>query len=88
MRPIAEMAELTPKTMDVVTDRYGGLRKMAQTTNKVISDLYSTEFGLEANVVAVDFYMSSTIVETALKFNRLKGKPVKESRGAFDQSDG
>lgn len=74
MRPIAEMAELTPQPIDVFTDRYGGLRKMAQTTNKVISELYSSEFGLEANVVAVDFHMSSTIVETALKINRLKGK--------------
>lgn len=39
MRPIAEMAELTAKAIDIITDRYGGLRKMAQTTNKVISEL-------------------------------------------------
>lgn len=71
MRPSAEMAELTPKAIDIITDRYGGLRKMAQTTNKVISELYSSQFGIEANVVAVDFHMSSTIIETALKFNAL-----------------
>lgn len=72
MRPIAEMAELTAKAIDIITDRYGGLRKMAQTTNKVISELYSSDYGLEANVVAVDFHMSSTIVDSALRFNKLK----------------
>lgn len=72
MRPIAEMAELTAKAIDVITDRYGGLRKMAQTTNKVISELYSSEYGLETNVVAVDFHMSSTIIDSALRFNKLK----------------
>lgn len=66
------MTELTPQTIDVLTDKYGGLRKMAQSTNRVISELYATDFGREANVVAVDFHMGTTIVETALKFNRMK----------------
>lgn len=65
------MAELTPTVFGVLTDLHGGLRKMAQ-SNRVISELYATEFGLEANVVALDFYWGSTIVETAIKINKLK----------------
>lgn len=72
MRPVAEMAELTPTLLGVLTDLHGGLRKMAQTTNQVVSELYATDFGLEANVVAMDFYLGSTIVETAIKINSLK----------------
>lgn len=66
------MAELTPKALGVLTDLYGGLRKMAEGSNNQISELYSSEFGLDANVVAVDFHLSTTIVDTAIKINSLK----------------
>lgn len=73
-RPIADMAELTPDTWGVVTDRYGGLRRMADIVNRHASKWYLMEWGLTTNVVAVDFYKGTNIVETALMWNRFKVK--------------
>ncbi|KAI8125119.1 PI-PLC X domain-containing protein 1 [Lucilia cuprina] len=71
-RPVADMAELTPKTWDVIVNKYGGLRKMADRINWRVSQLYMNELGDNANIVAVDFYRGTTIVETALDYNRRK----------------
>lgn len=71
-RPFAEMAELTPEAIDVLTDRYGGLRKMAHKVNLGVSKLYHGEFGKNANVVAVDFYLATRIVENAIEWNKRK----------------
>lgn len=66
------MAELTPKTWDVIVNKYGGLRKMADRVNWRVSQLYMNELGNNANIVAVDFYRGTTIVEIALDYNRRK----------------
>lgn len=71
-RPVADMAELTPKTWDVIVNKYGGLRKMADRVNWRLSQLYMNELGDNANIVATDFYRGTTIVETALDYNRRK----------------
>ncbi|CAG9812193.1 unnamed protein product [Chironomus riparius] len=71
-RPFAEMAELTPQAMDVITNRLGGLRKMADSTNWHVTRLYHGEFGRKANIVAVDFYLSTNIVDIAIEWNRRK----------------
>ncbi|KAM7351763.1 phosphatidylinositol-specific phospholipase C X domain containing isoform 2-T4 [Cochliomyia hominivorax] len=71
-RPVADMAELTPKTWDVIVNKYGGLRKMADRINWRVSQLYMNELGNNANIVAVDFYRGTTIVEIALEYNRRK----------------
>ncbi|CRL07974.1 CLUMA_CG020986, isoform A [Clunio marinus] len=71
-RPFAEMAELTPEAVDVLTNRYGGLRSMADLVNWHVSKLYNGNFGAGANVVAVDFYRSTNIVDIAIKWNQKK----------------
>lgn len=68
-RPVTDMAELTPEPWGVISDRYGGLRKMADDTNKKISEWYFKDFGPTANIVAVDFFRGTTIVQTAIYWN-------------------
>lgn len=68
-RPVTDMAELTPDPWGVISDRYGGLRRMSDSTNKKISEWYFKEYGPTANVVAVDFYRGTTIVQTAIYWN-------------------
>uniref|UniRef100_A0A1L8DJ49 Putative glycosylphosphatidylinositol-specific phospholipase c n=2 Tax=Nyssomyia neivai TaxID=330878 RepID=A0A1L8DJ49_9DIPT len=71
-RPWAEMAELTPSAWGVITDLYGGLRRMADDVNRYVSRWYASDFGMGANVVALDFYRGTTIIETALRWNSIK----------------
>ncbi|XP_059615203.1 PI-PLC X domain-containing protein 3 [Phlebotomus argentipes] len=71
-RPWAEMAELTPSAWGVITDLYGGLRRMADDVNRHVSRWYASDFGAGANVVALDFYRGTTIIETALRWNAIK----------------
>lgn len=69
-RPFAEMAEMTPEAVDVLTNRYGGLRQMSNSVNWRVSKLYQGEFGHFANIVAVDFYRATNIVESAIRWNK------------------
>ncbi|KAJ6646894.1 Embryonic polarity protein dorsal, partial [Pseudolycoriella hygida] len=71
-RPVADMAELTPNTWDVLTDRFGGLRRMADQTNRHICRWYIEEWGSMTNIVAVDFVRGTNLVETSLYWNRKK----------------
>ncbi|KAL9701159.1 hypothetical protein quinque_004600 [Culex quinquefasciatus] len=73
-RPVADMAELTPDPWGVITDRYGGLRKMADSVNRHVTKWYFEELGPTANVVAVDFVRGTSIIEAALYWN-LKREP-------------
>lgn len=67
------MAELTPNTWDVLTDRFGGLRKMADQTNREISRWYiDDEWAPLANIVAVDFVRGTNLMETAMHWNSKK----------------
>lgn len=66
------MAELTPTTWDVITDRFGGLRKIADQSNRHISKWYIDELGHLANIVAVDFYRGTNLVETSIYWNSKK----------------
>lgn len=66
------MAELTPETWDVILDKHGGLRKMADNINWRISNLYRDELGVNANIVAADFIRGTTLVDTAIQYNRRK----------------
>jgi hypothetical protein len=45
---------------------------MANSVNFGVSKLYHGEFGKNANVVAVDFYMATNIVENAIEWNKKK----------------
>lgn len=71
-RPFAEMAELTPEAVDVLTNRYGGLRSMADSVNWQVTKLYQGDFGVGANIVAVDFYRATNLVQIAIDWNRKK----------------
>lgn len=71
-RPFAEMAELTPLPFDVFTDKHGGLRNMADKVNFPITKLYYDNMGQSANIVAVDFYKSTNIVNQAIHYNKQK----------------
>ncbi|XP_065341459.1 PI-PLC X domain-containing protein 1-like [Cloeon dipterum] len=66
------MTELTPGTWDVITDKFGGLRKMADSVNRNVTSWYQGSWGRTANVVAVDFYRGSDIVRTAIEWNKQK----------------
>lgn len=68
-RPVTDMAELTPDPWGVISDRYGGLRRLSDQTNKKISEWYFKEYGHTANIVAVDFFRGTTIVQTAVYWN-------------------
>lgn len=63
------MAELTPNTWDIILDRLGGLRQMAEDVNANVTSWYNTEFSSSANVVSVDFFKGSGIIETAIEWN-------------------
>lgn len=67
------MAELTANEMDVVLDRLGGLRKMADNVNLKVSNLYADELHTTANIIAVDFVQGTWITEMAVYFNSLLG---------------
>lgn len=71
-RPFAEMAELTPEAVDVLTNRYGGLRSLAASVNWNVSKLYNGDFGVGANIVAVDFYQATNLVQIAIDWNKRK----------------
>jgi len=71
-RPVSDMAELTPETWDVILDKTGGLRKMADNVNWRISQLYRNELGTNANIVSADFIRGTTLVETAIEYNARK----------------
>uniref|UniRef100_A0A1A9WZT0 Phosphatidylinositol-specific phospholipase C X domain-containing protein n=1 Tax=Glossina brevipalpis TaxID=37001 RepID=A0A1A9WZT0_9MUSC len=69
-RPVADMAELTPDAWGVIVNKYGGLRKMADRINWRISQLYRDYLGTNANIVAVDFYRGTNLVDLAVEWNK------------------
>ncbi|XP_058837376.1 PI-PLC X domain-containing protein 1 [Topomyia yanbarensis] len=68
-RPVTDMAELTPDPWGVITDRYGGLRKMADSVNRFVTKWYFEELGPAANIVAVDFVRGTSIIDAAIYWN-------------------
>lgn len=69
-RPVADMAELTPDPWGIITDRYGGLRKMADSVNRFVTKWYFEELGPTANIVAVDFIRGTNIIDAAIYWNQ------------------
>ncbi|XP_043502845.1 PI-PLC X domain-containing protein 1-like [Polistes fuscatus] len=67
--PRSAMAELTPNVWDVIWNRLGGLRQMADRVNANVTNWYATKWQHTANIVAVDFVRSSGIVETSIEWN-------------------
>lgn len=63
------MAELTPNTWDVILNRLGSIRQMAENVNINVTNWYNSKWQSTANIVAVDFVRSSGIIETAIEWN-------------------
>lgn len=71
-RPFAEMAELTPELGNILSNDLGSLRQMAVNVNFDVTKLYHSDFGHGANIVAVDFYRATNIVDVAIARNKKK----------------
>ncbi|KAH8352661.1 hypothetical protein KR084_005573, partial [Drosophila pseudotakahashii] len=56
--------------LDVILNPKNGLRRMADDVNREISLLYWREWGSYANIVAADFIRGTTLVETAIEYNK------------------
>ncbi|XP_015593954.1 PI-PLC X domain-containing protein 1 [Cephus cinctus] len=69
VNPRSAMAQMTPNTWDVILDRLGGLRKMANDVNINVTTWYATKWHNSANIVAVDFFKGSGIIETSIEWN-------------------
>ncbi|XP_071631995.1 PI-PLC X domain-containing protein 1 isoform X1 [Temnothorax longispinosus] len=67
--PRSAMAELTPNTWDVILNRLGSIRQMAEKVNINVTNWYNSKWQRTANIVAVDFVRSSGIIETAIEWN-------------------
>lgn len=64
------MAQLTPNTWGMIFDKYGGLRKLAQDVNWIISQWFDEKWSSCANIVSTDFFLGNNIIEIAIKANR------------------
>lgn len=69
----AAMAELTPNAWSLMRYRKG-LREMADLINKDVTKWFRSDWGLYCNIVAVDFFRSTAIVPTAIRWNNCRGK--------------
>ncbi|KAK9498981.1 hypothetical protein O3M35_003508 [Rhynocoris fuscipes] len=69
----ASMAELTPDAWGVITDKYRGLRNMADMVNRQVTEWFRGDWGRMCNAVAVDYIRSTGIVEAAIRWNIRKG---------------
>lgn len=74
------MAELTPTSLDVILDRMGGLRRMADLVNRNVTAWYKGDWGKTVNVVATDFFRGTGIVDAALEWNRRRAQAIKKNR--------
>lgn len=79
-RPFAEMAELTPEVSNIFATNSQSLRQMADSVNFDITKLYTRDFGNGANIVAVDFYQSTNIVNAAIAWNTRKFSGASDCR--------
>jgi len=67
------MAELTPTPLDVIFNRGYGLRHMSSIINEYLFKWFaSPEWGINFNIVAVDFLQSTNINDTAIHWNTKK----------------
>lgn len=74
--PVAEMAEITGDVTMVLTDRLGGLRPISDIVNKFVTKWYFSQKGQKTNIVAVDFFRGTNIVEAAIHWNEIRAKRV------------
>ncbi|RWS14085.1 uncharacterized protein B4U79_03254 [Dinothrombium tinctorium] len=70
--PQSAMAQLTPTPWGVLFDKYGSIRKMSKKVNPLISEWFRERWWGCANIVSIDFILSNSIIDTAIKSNRLR----------------
>ncbi|XP_039293979.1 uncharacterized protein LOC111048297 [Nilaparvata lugens] len=70
--PWSAMMELTPRPLDVLLDTYGGLREMAADSNVQVNKWLQGSWGRSCNVVSVDFIRGTSIIKSAIKWNRIR----------------
>lgn len=66
------MAELTPTFWGILTYQANSLREMAEEVNPYVSSWFRGPWGKSSNIVAVDFFRGTDIVETAIAWNLRK----------------
>nr|CAD7446438.1 unnamed protein product [Timema bartmani] len=71
------MAELTANALKIALDSLGGLRKMAHSVNRNVTEWYSGDLGVNANIVAVDFFRGTAIVDAAIDWNSRRAGRMK-----------
>ncbi|KAG8225730.1 hypothetical protein J437_LFUL006825 [Ladona fulva] len=72
VRVWSAMAEMTPNAWTIITDSLGGLRKMADSVNRNVTDWFEGTWGNYANIVATDYFRGTDIVEASIKWNHLR----------------
>ena len=63
------MAELTPTRWGVLSFKYTGVRALANITNSHMTEWFADRWSHCANIVAVDFFLSTNIVDIAINAN-------------------
>jgi hypothetical protein len=78
------MAQLTPTTWGVIFDKYGGLRKMAQDVNWIITQWFEEKWWPCVNIVATDFFLGNNIISISIEANKRRSTiPIRRhKRGA------
>lgn len=66
------MAELTPTSLGVFRDKYGGLRNLAQDVNVYVTKWFRERWWQCANVVATDFFLGNNIIDVSIEANTRK----------------
>lgn len=67
------MAELTPHPLDIILKPSGGLRQMADSVNRNLTDKFSDEWWGQANIVATDFFLGNKLIKLSIQANVKKG---------------
>ena len=71
------MAQLTADRFGIILDRYNGLRTMADSVNRVISDAFissDSDWNRCANVVATDYFLGNNLIDVAINTNKSRAK--------------
>ncbi|XP_044757278.1 PI-PLC X domain-containing protein 2-like [Coccinella septempunctata] len=65
----ALMAELTPRTLDVITGK-NTLRELANNVNSNVTKWVRDEWSKEVNIITSDFFLGNNLIDVAINVNR------------------
>ncbi|KAG0717644.1 PI-PLC X domain-containing protein 3 [Chionoecetes opilio] len=68
----SSMAQFTPSPMDVVLNKWGGLRGAAMQTNFPVTNWFRQDWWDEVNIIAMDFLPFSDVIFVAVEANKLR----------------